>query len=270
MQPATQKPGASPETQHMMSSSRTGLGPAAPPTRALGNRIQSLHHFLQGHLFVSQPEPHSPQRRTVQQPGLPLHQRCFGGGEALGRGPPAPPARDWSRARPRGRVGGLLGGSGSGARPASLRSHLGTQRVHPRAASEALHKCTPAPARTRGSLDSPARAPSRRPGRSTSAPRGHLRAPRAGAPRRDLSPQPGPPLQPRVSAPSPEGSGEPPGREHAACPPLPPAAPGQVQRPQQPGAPSPRRRMPPAPPRRELVGGFAVVRWPPPAQGREA
>lgn len=207
MQPATQKPGASPETQHMMSSSRTGLGPAAPPTRALGNRIQSLHHFLQGHLFVSQPEPHSPQRRTVQQPGLPLHQRCFGGGEALGRGPPAPPARDWSRARPRGRVGGLLGGSGSGARPASLRSHLGTQRVHPRAASEALHKCTPAPARTRGSLDSPARAPSRRPGRSTSAPRGHLRAPRAGAPRRDLSPQPGPPLQPRSLRPPRRGAG---------------------------------------------------------------
>lgn len=263
MQPATQKPGASPETQHMMSSSRTGLGPAAPPTSALGNRIQSLHHFLQGHLFMSQPEPHSPQRRTVLQPGLPLHQRCFGGGEALGRGLP----RRLPGIGPEPRRGGAWGGCSAEAEA------VRAPRLS--AATWAPSECTPArrarrstsaprvqspgaPARTRGSFDRSARAPSRRPGPSTSAPRGHLGAPRTGSPRRDLSPQPGPPLQPRVSAPSPERSGEPPRREYGACPLLPPAAPGQVQRPQQPGAPSPRRRMPPAPP---PASGSVGSRW---------
>ena len=169
MQPATEKPGASPETQRMMSSSTTGSGPAAPPTSALGNRVQSLHHFLQGHLFVSQPEPHSPQRRTACSPGFLCTRGASGEGRRWGGGPPAaPPARDWSRAPPRGRVGGLLGGSGSGARPASLRSHLGTQRAHPRAASEAFHRCTP--------------------GWSPGAPRAHPRIPRQSRARSSAPP----------------------------------------------------------------------------------
>lgn len=89
-----------------------------------------------------------------------------------GEGAAAPPARDWSRAPPRGRVGGLLGGSGSGARPASLRSYLGTQRVHPRAASKAFHKCTP--------------------GAVTRGPRAHPRIlrPFRALPRADLGPRP--------------------------------------------------------------------------------
>ncbi|XP_044783000.1 proline-rich protein 2-like [Bubalus bubalis] len=210
---------------------------------------------------MSQPEPHSPQRRTVLQPGLPLHQRCFGGGEALGRGlprrlpgiGPAEGARGGAARRKRKRcaprVSPQLPGHPASAPP---RGEQGVPQVHPRVQSPG------APARTRGSFDRPARAPSRRPGPSTSAPRGHLGAPRTGAPRRDLSPQPGPPLQPRVSAPSPERSGEPPRREYGACPRLPPAAPGQVQRPQQPGAPSPRRRMPPAPP---PASGSVGSRW---------
>lgn len=172
MQPATQKPGASPETQHMMSSSRTGLGPAAPPTSALGNRIQSLHHFLQGHLFMSQPEPHSPQRRTVLQPGLPLHQRCFGGGEALGRGLP----RRLPGIGPEPRRGGAWGGCSAEAEA------VRAPRLS--AATWAPSECTPA----------------RRARRSTSAPRvqspGPPRAPAdpstvpRALPRADLGPRP--------------------------------------------------------------------------------
>lgn len=274
MQPATQKPGASPETQHMMSSSRTGLGPAAPPTSALGNRIQSLHHFLQGHLFMSQPEPHSPQRRTVLQPGLPLHQRCFGGGEALGRGLP----RRLPGIGPEPRRGGAWGGCSAEAEA------VRAPRLS--AATWAPSECTPArrarrstsaprvqspgaPARTRGSFDRSARslAPTWALDQCTPRP--------PGSPADRLTP-PGPQPAARPTPPAP-GLCALPGAERGAAEArvrsLPTVTSGGPRAGAEAAAagralPAPSHAARAAP--RERVGGFAVVRWPAPAQGREA
>lgn len=203
----------------MMSSSRTGLGPAAPPTRALGNRIQSLHHLLQGHLFVSQPEPHSPQRRTVRQRGLPLHQRRFGGGEALGRGPPAPPARDWSPAPAEGARGGA----------ARRKRKRCAPRVSPQPPGH------PASAPPRGEQGAPQVHPS---------PRAHPRIPRQSRARslaQTWALDPGTPRPPE----SPAGRRTPPGPQPAARPA--PPAPGLCALPgAERGAAGPRARSLPA------------------------
>ncbi|XP_033290904.1 translation initiation factor IF-2-like [Orcinus orca] len=112
--------------------------------------------------------------------------------------------------------GELLGGSGSGARPASPRGHLGAPRVHPRG-DQGARQGPPRghPGAPRAHLrtpDSPARAPPRPPG-SPAGGRAHPAATSARS-----APLPSPRAQRRSPAhPSSRATLRPPRRDRGSC-----------------------------------------------------